>query len=76
VKNRETREPLVPFNATGQDFAPVAQMAKAALDRGLYLMTHWNVVMVCPPLTITTEELDEGIAVLDEALSVADEFVG
>ena len=31
--------------------------------------------MVCPPLTITREELDEGIAILDEALSVADEFV-
>jgi taurine--2-oxoglutarate transaminase len=36
-------------------------------------MTHWNVVMVCPPLTITREELDEGIAVLGEALAVADE---
>jgi taurine--2-oxoglutarate transaminase len=74
VKDRETREPLVPFNATGEAFAPVARMAKAALDRGLYLMTHWNVVMVCPPLTITREELDEGIAILDEALAVADEY--
>ena len=64
----------MPFNATGKDFAPVAQVAKAALDRGLYLMTHWNVVMVCPPLNITTDELDEGIAILDEALSVADEY--
>jgi taurine---2-oxoglutarate transaminase len=75
VRNRESREPLVPFNATGEDFAPVARTAKAALERGLYLMTHWNVVMVCPPLNITTDELDEGIAILDEALSVADEFV-
>jgi taurine---2-oxoglutarate transaminase len=33
------------------------------------------VVMICPPLNITTDELDEGIAILDEALSVADEFV-
>jgi taurine--2-oxoglutarate transaminase len=73
VKSRETREPLVPFNAAGADFAPVAQMAKAALDRGLYLMTHWNVVMVCPPLNITLDELDEGITILDEALAVADE---
>ncbi|MDQ3822605.1 MAG: aminotransferase class III-fold pyridoxal phosphate-dependent enzyme [Actinomycetota bacterium] len=73
VKNRETREPLVPFNATGEAFAPVAKLAKAALDRGLYLMTHWNVVMVCPPLTITRDELDEGIGILDEALAVADE---
>ena len=75
MRNRDTREPLVPFNATGDDFAPVARMAKSALERGLYLMTHWNVVMVCPPLNITTDELDEGIAILDEALAVADEFV-
>jgi taurine---2-oxoglutarate transaminase len=73
VKNRETREPLVPFNATGEAFAPVARLSKAALERGLYLMTHWNVVMVCPPLTITMDEIDEGIAILDEALAVADE---
>ena len=74
VKDRETREPLVPFNATGEAFAPVARVAKAALERGLYLMTHWNVVMVCPPLTITREEVEEGISILDEALTVADEY--
>src|SRR6266536_394718 len=55
VKDRETREPLVPFNASGEAFSPMAKVAKAALERGLYLMTHWNVVMVCPPLTITRE---------------------
>jgi taurine--2-oxoglutarate transaminase len=75
VKSHETREPLVPFNPTAQELAPVARMAKAALDRGLYLMTRWNMVMVCPPLNITIEELDVGIEILDEALSVADEFV-
>ncbi len=74
VKNRATREPLVPFNAAGEAAAPITRMAKAALERGLYLMTHWNVVMVCPPLSITREELDEGIAILDEALAVADEY--
>jgi taurine---2-oxoglutarate transaminase len=76
VRSRETREPLVPFNATGAAFAPVAGLMKAALERGLYLMTHWNVVMVCPPLTITRGELDEGLEILDEALAVADEHVG
>src|SRR5437667_4687681 len=75
VKSRTTREPLVPFNAGGEAGAPVARIAKAALDRGLYLMTHWNVIMICPPLTITREELDEGIAVLDSVLSIADEYV-
>ena len=75
VKDRETREMLVPFNASGEAAAPVARMARAALERGLYLMTHWNVIMVVPPLTITREEVDEGIAILDEALAVADEYV-
>src|SRR5207245_1133636 len=74
-KSREAREPLVPFNGSGEDAAPLARLSKAALERGLYLMTHWNVIMVCPPLTITREELEEGVAVLDEALSIADEYV-
>ncbi len=75
VKDRETREPLVPYNGSGEAAAPVARLVKAALDRGLYLMTHWNVIMVCPPLTITREELEEGLTTLDEVLSIADEYV-
>jgi taurine--2-oxoglutarate transaminase len=75
VKSRESREPLVPFNAAGEAAAPVARLAKTALERGLYLMTHWNVVMVCPPLTITRDEAEEGIAILDSALSIADEYI-
>ena len=73
VRDRDTREPLVPFNATGEAFAPMARVAKAALSRGLYLMTHWNVVIVAPPLTITREEVEEGLDVLDEVLALADE---
>jgi taurine--2-oxoglutarate transaminase len=76
VRDRETREPLVPYNATGEAAAPVMRVAKAALERGLYLMVHWNVIMVCPPLTITPDELDEGVSILDEALSLADEYAG
>jgi taurine---2-oxoglutarate transaminase len=75
VRNRDTREPLVPFNGAGEDAKPMAAVMKRALARGLYLMTHWNVVMCCPPLTITRDELDEALETLDDALSVADEFV-
>jgi taurine--2-oxoglutarate transaminase len=74
VRSRETREPLVPFNGTGEAAAPIMRLARAALERGLYLMVHWNVVMVCPPLTITPEELDEGVSILDEVLAIADEY--
>jgi taurine--2-oxoglutarate transaminase len=74
VRDRDSREPLVPFNATGEAAAPIVRLAKAALERGLYLMTHWNVIMIVPPLTITREELDEGVAILDDVLRIADEF--
>jgi len=30
--------------------------------------------MICQPLTITNDELEEGIAVLDDVLSIADEY--
>ena len=73
VRDRETREPLVPFNASGDAAVPVTRLVKAAMARGLYLFVHWNVVVICPPLTITREELDEGIAVLDDVLELADE---
>jgi taurine--2-oxoglutarate transaminase len=74
VRDRETREMLVPFNAAGEAAAPIMRVAKAALDRGLYLFVRWNLVLVCPPLTVTPEEIDEGLAALDEALAVADEY--
>src|SRR3954452_20511379 len=72
VRDRATREPLVPFNAGGADAAPVTALARAALEKGVYLMTHWNVIICAPPLTITREELGEGLGVLDEVLSLAD----
>jgi taurine--2-oxoglutarate transaminase len=71
VRDRTTREPLVPFNSQGE---PVARLTKAALDAGLYLFVHWNVVMIAPPLNITRDELDEGLGILDEALAIADEY--
>ena len=75
VRNRAMKEMLVPFNASGEAAAPIGRLGKAALAKGLSLMTHWNVAIVAPPLTITREELDEGLAILDDVLAVADEYV-
>jgi taurine--2-oxoglutarate transaminase len=74
VRNRETREPLVPYNAGGEAAAPVARIMKACLERGLYPFIHWNVFAITPPLTITREELDEGLEIVDEVLAIADEY--
>ena len=74
VRNRDTREPLVPFNAGGEAAEPMARVTKACLERGLYPFVHWNVLAVAPPLNTTREELDEGLGILDETLAVADEY--
>lgn len=73
VRDRETREPLVPFNASGADAAPVAAVAAACKREGVWPFTHFNRVHVAPPLVIAEDELVRGLDVIDRALSVADE---
>ncbi|MGH8233561.1 MAG: aspartate aminotransferase family protein [Rhodanobacteraceae bacterium] len=74
VKNRETREPLVPFNAKGMAAAPMAEFAQACRDGGLWPFVHFNRTHVVPPLTTTAEEIREGIAILDHALATPDKY--
>ena len=72
VRDRETREPLVPFNAAGAAAAPMNEFAAACKQRGLWPFTHFNRTHVVPPCTTTADEVREGLAILDEALEVAD----
>ena len=74
VRDRDTREPLVPFNASGADAKPMADFAAACRDRGLWPFVHFNRTHVVPPCTTSAEEAREGIAILDEALKVADTY--
>ncbi|MBO4209203.1 aminotransferase class III-fold pyridoxal phosphate-dependent enzyme [Micromonospora echinofusca] len=73
VRDRDTREPLVPFNAKGPAAAPVGRLLKAAMARGLYLTANFNVLRLTPPLVITAEEIDLALGILDEVLCLADE---
>jgi taurine---2-oxoglutarate transaminase len=72
VRDRATREPLVPFNAGGPAAAPMAEILTACKARGLWPFTHFNRLHVVPPCTISPEQVKEGVAVLDEVLSIAD----
>lgn len=46
-----------------------ADVVKAALDKGLLLLTAKEKVRLLPPLTITYEEIDKGIGILSELLA-------
>ncbi|GAA2451081.1 aspartate aminotransferase family protein [Streptomyces mauvecolor] len=73
VRSKETREPLVPYNATGADNAPMAAFGAACKKHGLWPFINMNRTHVVPPCNITEAEAKEGLAVLDEALTVADQ---
>jgi taurine---2-oxoglutarate transaminase len=75
VRNRETREPLVPYNATGADAKPMVDLANACKAGGLWPFTHFNRLHVVPPCNTPVDEVHQGLAIIDEALSVADAFV-
>ncbi|MGK4583210.1 aspartate aminotransferase family protein [Kitasatospora sp. HPMI-4] len=74
VRNRETREPLVPYNAAGADNAPMAELAAACKKQGLWPFVNMNRFHVVPPCTITEEEARSGLAILDEALTLTDAY--
>ncbi|MFB7089725.1 aspartate aminotransferase family protein [Streptomyces sp. NPDC056296] len=74
VKNRETREPLVPYNATGQAATPMSAFAASAKAHGVWPFVNMNRTHVVPPCNVSEAELKEGLAALDTALSVADEY--
>ncbi len=73
VRDRDTREPLVPYNASGEANAPMAAVGAACKQAGLWPFLAMNRIHVAPPCTLTEAEAKEGLAVLDAALAVADE---
>ncbi len=73
VKDRGTREMLVPYNAAGDANRPMAALVMACKERGLLPFVNHNRLHVVPPCTISSAEAKEGLAILDEALGVADQ---
>ena len=65
-----TREPLVPYAAAGPAAAPMAALGAACLDRGLIAFVFGNRINVAPPLNLSDAEAADGLAILDEVLSV------
>ena len=72
VRNRDTMEPMAPFNGSSPEMAALDKCLKAD---GLYTMQHWDSFFTNPPLCITEEQLREGFAIIDRALEVTDAAV-
>lgn len=72
VKDRETREMLVPFAAKGADAKPMSDMMAFAMNEGLYLSFYSSVIRLTPPLNISEGDLRLGLEILDRTLEIAD----
>jgi len=72
VKNRTTKEPMAPFNAKPDEMTVMNQVAARLRQLGMYAFVRWNYVFIAPPLTITCEQMDEGLAIISDALTIAD----
>jgi taurine--2-oxoglutarate transaminase len=72
IRNRQTREPMAPFNGSSPEMAALDARLKAD---GLYTMQHWDSFFTNPPLCISEEQLREAFAIIDGALEVTDAAV-
>ncbi len=72
VRNRKTMEPMAPFNGTSPEMGTLAKFFR---QEGLFTFVRWNYFFTNPPLTITEAELQEGFAIIDRALAIADRSV-
>ena len=77
VKDKKTREPLVPWTvATYETKHPVIkEFLQKLREEGLYTYSRWNVILICPPLCITREQLAWGLDKIDKAACLVDEYI-
>ena len=75
VKNRTTKEPMAPFNAKPTEMVVMNKVAAKIKELGMYTFVRWCYIFIAPPLCVTKEQIDEGLAIISEALLIADEAV-
>jgi taurine--2-oxoglutarate transaminase len=72
VRNRQTMEPMAPFNGTSPEMQALAKFFR---EEGLYTFVRWNGFFTNPPLIITEQELAEAFAIIDKGLYITDKAV-
>jgi taurine--2-oxoglutarate transaminase len=75
VKDRATREPLVPYNPKPSELGPMPQFNAFLREHGLFTFVRWNTFFVNPPLCITEAQLREGLEIIDRGLEIIDRAI-
>ena len=75
VKNRITKEPMAPFNAKPEEMVVMNKVAAKIKALGMYTFVRWGYIFIAPPLIVTKEQIEEGLAIISEALLIADKEI-
>ncbi len=75
VRNRKTKEPMAPFNASPDEMKVMNKVAAKIKELGMYTFVRWGFIFIAPPLCITKEQIDEGLEIISQAITIADEYV-
>ena len=70
VKDKETKEPLVPYADQSGTMGKIIGLLK---ERGFATFGRENNINIAPPLIITEEQLREAMKIFDEVLDIVDE---
>ncbi len=74
VRDRTTREMLVPYAPTAEQTAPVNEVVAACKKQGLWPFANFNRIHMLPPCNTTEAETRQALEILDDALTVADQY--
>jgi taurine---2-oxoglutarate transaminase len=74
VKNRKTKEPITPWNAAPEDMEVTNKMAAKIRELGMFTFVRWNYIFIAPPLNVSKAEVDEGLKIVSQAISIADKY--
>jgi len=69
VRNRQTKEPLAPFNGSSEEMAALGRFFR---QEGLYTFVRWNTFFTNPPLCIAEADLREAFGIIDRGLEITD----
>jgi len=74
VKNRDTKEPITPWNAGANEMEVTNKMAAKIRELGMFTFVRWNWIFIAPPLNVSKEEIDEGLEIISQAIAIADDY--
>lgn len=74
VKNRDTKEPMAPWNAKIHEMGIMKKVAAKIRELGMFTFVKWNFIFIAPPLIATKDQIDEGLDIISKAIAIADEY--